>query len=123
MKRFFTFMLSAMMICSVFVFNSSAIKWHDKWNNEDLLNVPIWSRETPPENPKPEQPGDPEVPEKPDPDQPGAEKPDQPKPEKPEGEKPVSPQTGYPIGIVGLSATAAACGAAAVIAGKKASRR
>ena len=111
MKRFFALMMSAMMICSVFVCNSSAKKGAGAGG---LLDVPIWSREepeTPPEKPRPDHP------------EPGAEKPDKPEPGKPEGEKPVSPQTGYPIGIVGLSATAAACGAAAVIAGKKASKR
>ena len=67
-----------------------------------------------PEDPKPSEP----TPDKPDPEDPKAQEPEEPKPE-----KPVSPQTGYTIGIMGLSAAAAACGAVAVITGKKATKR
>lgn len=66
------------------------------------------------EDPKPNPPMDP--------DKPGAEHPDKPGTDKPEGEKPVSPQTGYSVGILGLTAAAAASGAVAVAAGKKAKK-
>lgn len=66
-----------------------------------------------PEDPKP---GDPD---KPGTDDPGAEKPDTPGTDDPAGEKPSSPQTGYAMGVLGLTAVAAASGAVAVAAGKK----
>lgn len=62
-----------------------------------------------PEEPLPEEPEPPVDPDKPDPEQPGAE-------------KPVSPQTGYPVGILALTVAAAASGAVAVAAGKKAKK-
>lgn len=70
-------------------------------------------------NPDEPKPGEPE---EPDPEDP---KPSEPTPDKPGTEDPKSesPQTGYTIGLMGLSAAAAACGAVAVIAGKKATKR
>ena len=74
------------------------------------------------DEPQPEEPL-PEEPEPPvDPDKPGPEQPDVPDGEKPGAEKPVSPQTGYPVGILALTAAAAASGAVAVAAGKKAKK-
>lgn len=43
-------------------------------------------------------------------------------PEDPSGQVPGSPQTGYPIGILGLGAAAAASGVVAVLTGKKAKK-
>ena len=52
--------------------------------------------------------------------QPGT--PGDPTPDDPTGEIPGSPQTGYPIGILGLGAAAAASGIVAVLTGKKAKK-
>ena len=83
---------------------------------------------------EPEVPADPEVPGQPggsdEPavpgeDEPGSTPPETPEQEDPEGEipgVPVAPQTGYTVGILGLSAAAAASGAVAVAAGKKAKK-
>lgn len=71
-------------------------------------------------NPDDPKPGDPEPPL--DPEEPGSEQPDKPGTDDPAGEKPVSPQTGYPVGVLALSIAAAASGAVAVVAGKKAKK-
>lgn len=83
-----------------------------------------------PQTEEPEPPVDPDDPDDPGPgqpntpssDEPGAEKPGTPDSDEPAGEKPVSPQTGYPVGILALTAAAAASGAVAVAAGKKAKK-
>ena len=71
-------------------------------------------------NPDDPKPGEPEPPV--DPDKPGPEQPGTPGSDEPGAEKPVSPQTGYPVGILALTVAAAASGAVAVAAGKKAKK-
>ena len=118
MKRFFATMLAIMMIGGMFVINSAAT---------------VHSPELPGGVISPEYPGggvdSPEFPGGEDEDVPGSGSEDPGDNEGGENEDdpmagiPTSPQTGYTVGIMGLSAAAAACGAAAVIAGKKANKR
>ena len=138
MKRLFAFMMAAMLICSLGVVAASA---NNSSQETLLISSYVKSPEREPETPKPpvdpEVPGDPDVPVDPevpgdpepgDPaipgeDEPGSTPPEIPGQEDPEGEipgVPVAPQTGYTVGILGLSAVAAASGAVAVAAGKKA---
>ena len=127
MKRFVSLMLASLMICSMFAFHTAAVDF----SQIDFLTGILRSQEgdddpdipkppvdpVPPVDPEEPQPEIPEVPEEP-------EVPEVPEePEAPLPAKPVSPQTGYGFGIVALSAVAAASGAVAVIAGKKASKR
>lgn len=97
--------------------------------------VNTYGKEEPPVDP-PDDRDDPPV----EPDKPGPGQPDKPGPGQPDSsggdgsgaeqsgtggpnsEKPVSPQTGYPVGILALSVAAAASGAVAVAAGKKAGK-
>ena len=130
MKRFFALLLVCMMASGLFAVHSSAadfsginfldgiLKSQEGGDDPDIPNIP----DTPdvPEEPEDPLPGAPEVSEDPElPGEGGEELPEDPQPGQ---AKPVSPQTGYGIGIAGLSAVAAASGAVAVIAGKKASR-
>lgn len=73
----------------------------------------------PPVDPDVPGPGQPDIPGG---DGSGAEQPGKPGTGDPNGEKPVSPQTGYPVGILALSVAAAASGAVAVAAGRKAGK-
>ena len=141
MKRLFAFVMAAMLICSLGVVAASA-------NNSNQGNLLISTYVRSPERPSdpdepdgpdipnppvdpdvpdvPDVPGEPDVPGDPDvpgADEPGSTPPDIPEQEDPEGEipgVPVAPQTGYTVGVLGLSAVAAASGALAVAAGKKA---
>ncbi len=75
----------------------------------------------------PKDPGDPDRPGAPEGDDPGSERPGRPGEEDPKGEnpgseRPIAPQTGYPVGVLALSIAAAASGAVAVVAGKKAKK-
>lgn len=117
MKRFFATMLAIMMIGGMFVINSAAT---------------VHSPELPGGVISPEYPGGVDSPEFPgsgvdSPEYPGSEDPGDNEgggnEDDPMAGIPTSPQTGYTVGIMGLSAAAAACGAAAVIAGKKANKR
>ena len=84
-----------------------------------------------PNNPGgPGKPGDPDSPKPGGPGAPGDPNPGAPgmpnmpvDPDAPKPGRPTSPQTGYTLGILSLTAAAAASGAVAVIAGKKASKR
>ncbi len=132
MKRFTALMMALMLIFSISVSSAYATQVYVVSPDYEDPDVPV----------DPGNPGGPNNPDDPDPDLPvdpgnpgGPGKPGDPdpgapgKPGKPVGPdspkpgKPVSPQTGYVMGIVGLSAVAAASGAVAVIAGKKASKR
>ena len=147
MKRLFAFMMAAMLICSLGVVAASANNSNqgnllistyvrsperpsdpDEPDEPDIPNPPV-DPDVPdgPDVPgEPEVPGEPDVPGDPDvpgADEPGSTPPDIPEQEDPEGEipgVPVAPQTGYTVGVLGLSAVAAASGALAVAAGKKA---
>lgn len=127
MKRFFATMLAIMMIGGMFVINSAATV------HSPELPGGVISPEYPGGVDSPEFPGSgvdsPEFPGGGDEDVPGSGSEDPGDNEGGENEDdpmagiPTSPQTGYTVGIMGLSAAAAACGAAAVIAGKKANKR
>ena len=108
MKRFFATMLAIMMIGGMFVINSAATVHSPELPGGVISPEYPGSGVDSPEYPGSEDPGDNE----------GGENEDDPM-----AGVPTSPQTGYTVGIMGLSAAAAACGAAAVIAGKKANKR
>lgn len=116
MKRLFAVMMAAMMVCGLFVVSASADN-----NDLEVISPEVVSPEViSPEVVSPEVIS-PEVdsPETDDPENMGG--PDQ--EDGPNAGMPSSPQTGYPVGIVGLAAAAAASGAVAVITGKKANKR
>ena len=104
MKRLLAIVLASMLVCSAFVFSSSAaiIKSPERPVEEEIIV------------PDPDVPLDPMDP----PADPSVDIPDEPTPE-----VPAAPQTGYVMGIGGLMAAAAAAGTVAVTAGKKAFRR
>lgn len=91
MKRFAALFLAAVLMCGMLIVPVSAAKGSNYRSPEYVEPV------TPPVEP-PVDPVDPPV--------------------EPVG--PQSPQTGYGMGIVGLTAAAALCGAVAAVAGKKA---
>lgn len=106
MKRLFAVMMAAMMVCGLFVVSASADN-----NDLEVISPEVVS----PEVISPEV----DSPETDDPENMGG-------PDQEDGANagmPSSPQTGYPVGIVGLAAAAAASGAVAVITGKKANKR
>ena len=103
MKRLLAIVLASMLVCSAFVFSTSAviIMSPERPSQEEII-------------PEPDVPLDPVEP----PVEPPVDIPEEPTPE-----APSAPQTGYVMGIGGLVAAAAAAGTVAVTAGKKAFRR
>ena len=134
MKRFSALMMALMLVFSISVSSAYATQVYvvsPGYEDPDPdLPVDPGNPGGPgnPDDPDPDlpvdpgNPGGPGKPGDPDPGAPG--KPGKPVgPDSPKPGKPVSPQTGYVMGSVGLSAVAAASGAVAVVAGKKASKR
>lgn len=113
MKRLAALVLCAMMVFSMFVTSICAVRYVS----------PEHGGFTPPGPVVPIDPIDPVIPPAEE-EEPEPVKPEPPvEEEEPEPVKPSSPQTGYTVGIVGLTAAAVACGAVAVVSGKKAMKR